>query len=54
VSGLTPRYCDAWRIFMTSRESAIVSEPFSQPLRALQLAATGLSWEELLVQNAFE
>src|SRR6267378_5063963 len=24
VSGLTPRYCDAWRMFMTSRESAIV------------------------------
>src|SRR5215471_2318842 len=24
VSGLTPRYCEAWRMFMTSRESAIV------------------------------
>src|ERR1700693_2051945 len=23
VSGLTPRYCEAWRIFITSRESAI-------------------------------
>src|SRR5213078_3134545 len=23
VSGLTPRYCEAWRMFITSRESAI-------------------------------
>src|SRR5205814_10372522 len=30
VSALTPRYCEAWRIFITSRESAIVSKPFPQ------------------------
>src|SRR5215471_8725265 len=24
VSGLTPRYCEAWRIFITSRASAII------------------------------
>src|SRR5215471_5336045 len=28
VSGLTPRYCEAWRMFITSRESAIVHIPF--------------------------
>ena len=25
VSGLTPRYCDAWRMFITSRESAAIN-----------------------------
>src|SRR5207249_12139298 len=28
VSGFTLRYCEAWRMFITSRESAIVSIPF--------------------------
>src|SRR5438270_3759267 len=33
VSGLTPRYCEAWRMFMTSRESAIIRPlPFQKSL----------------------
>src|SRR5215470_12938758 len=28
VSGLTPRYCEAWRMFITSRESAIFRHLF--------------------------
>src|SRR5438477_11015210 len=35
VSGLTPRYCDAWRMFITSRASTIVSAPSTEkPRRA--------------------
>src|SRR5205823_7812379 len=34
VSGLTPRYCEAWRMFITSRASAIVSAPSTEQTRS--------------------
>src|SRR5271156_5045402 len=49
VSGLTPRYCDAWRMFMTSRESAIVPFPFHR-IEALFVAGVSghrANWERI-------
>src|SRR5262249_12422768 len=61
VSGLTPRYCDAWRIFITSRESAIVPLPVSVfPARSLgpagllrETASPCLSAQRALVSRAY-
>src|ERR1700722_9596613 len=41
-------------MFMTSRESAIVFEPFSAALRRVAFAIQPLSSEELLAQTTFE
>src|SRR5690349_7496132 len=44
VSGLTPRYCEAWRMFITSRESApIKSVPFDLQISDRLLTARAYS-----------
>src|SRR4051812_16782015 len=48
VSGLTPRYCDAWRIFITSRESAIVPLRFPLNQPALRSAVAGFHGGDFL------
>src|SRR5205814_9831370 len=60
VSGLTPRYCEAWRMFITSRESAIVSIPFhsvcpgSAASRAVHRADMGENSPNRWFKTAFE
>src|SRR5208283_5596747 len=59
VSGLTPRYCEAWRMFITSRESAIYLVPpptksslQPRPFPSRQRCA---NWEnQILIPKAFE
>src|SRR5207248_4216459 len=48
VSGLTPRYCEAWRMFMTSRESAIIQSLSTENAArcCALMRATGQSWEK--------